>query len=140
MINLLTAFLFLFSPPADDANALLGTWLNGEKDAKIEIYHCGNLFCGRIVWLENPIENGATKKDKHNPDETLKKRELMGLHILTDFVYTGDKTWEEGKIYNPKDGKTYSCYMSLLDNGQLKVRGFIGFSLIGKTQFWTRTE
>lgn len=121
-----------------DADVVLGVWYNGEKDARIEIYHCGDKYCGKIIWLKEPMEDGATKKDKHNPDEKLQKRELMGLNILEGFVYTGDKTWEDGTIYNPRDGKTYSCYLALQDDGELKVRGFIGFSLIGKTQYWAR--
>jgi uncharacterized protein (DUF2147 family) len=140
MLQLISGFLFLTLSPANEADILLGVWYNGEKDAKIEIYHCGDKYCGKIIWLKEPMEDGATKKDKHNPNERFKKRELIGLNILTDFIYKGDFLWEDGEIYNPRDGKTYSCYLSLLENKQLKVRGFIGFSLIGKTQYWTRPQ
>lgn len=123
-----------------EADVILGIWYNGEKDAKIEIYHCDDKYCGKIVWLKEPIEDGHPKKDKHNPDISLAQRGLMGLNILSGFRYDGDNTWEDGDIYNPRDGKTYSCYLKLLDDGTLKVRGFIGISLIGKTQYWTRPE
>lgn len=129
------AISFLSGP-----DEILGIWWNEEKDAHIEIYKCGEQFCGKIIWLKEPYEDGAPKKDKHNPDESLRERPTLGLNILMGFEYKGEKTWEGGKIYNPRDGKTYSCYLTILDNGNLKVRGFIGFSLIGKTQYWERLD
>jgi uncharacterized protein (DUF2147 family) len=140
MLVLITGLIVSLTVPVTDADVILGTWYNGEKDAKIEVYKCNDQFCGKIIWLKNPIEDGHPKLDKHNPDEMLQKRGLMGLNILSGFSYTGDSTWEDGDIYNPRDGKTYSCYLKLLDDGSLKVRGFIGISLIGKTQYWTRPE
>ena len=61
----------------------------------------------------------------------------MGLQILSGFRYAGDGTWEAGKIYDPKNGKTYSCKMRL-DGENLKIRGFIGISLFGRTTVWSR--
>ncbi len=140
MLGITISLFMLLIKPSVDGDVILGTWYNGEKDAKIEIYHCDDKFCGKIIWLKNPTEDGHPKLDKHNPDEILQKRGLMGLNILNGFSYKGDKTWEDGQIYNPRDGNTYSCYLKLLDDGSLKVRGYIGFSLIGKTQYWTRPE
>lgn len=133
--------IFLISYSTDTgADQILGTWWNHEKDAHIEIYKCDEKYCGKIIWLKNPTEDGAPKKDKHNPDESLRSRPLKGLDILSGFEYSGDDKWEEGEIYNPRDGKTYSCYLDLLEENRLKVRGFIGFSLIGKTQYWERVK
>ena len=136
------AVIFLFTihaVKAADGDVLLGEWLNQEKDAKIEIYKCGNKFCGKIVWLEEPNEEDGTPKiDDENPDESLQNRPIMGLILLKDFEYKGDEMWEDGTIYDPKSGKTYSCYLSLESPTKLKVRGYIGFSLIGKTNYWTR--
>ncbi|MDY0335364.1 MAG: DUF2147 domain-containing protein, partial [Bacteroidales bacterium] len=77
-----------------------------------------------------------------NPDTTLQKRPLMGLQLLSGFVFDGDDEWESGKIYDPKSGKTYSCYMEFTDKSKnkLKVRGYIGISLLGRTTYWTRVE
>jgi uncharacterized protein (DUF2147 family) len=58
----------------------------------------------------------------------------MGLKVLRDFVFVGDNRWEEGKIYDPENGKDYSCILTLIDANTLNVRGYIGFSLIGRTQ------
>ena len=130
-----------FSVYAAEGDHLLGIWFNEEKDAKIEIYKCGNKFCGKIIWLEEPNEEDGTPKiDDENPDPDLQNRPLMGLNLLEGFIYEGEDLWEDGTIYNPRDGKTYSCYLKLETETRLKVRGYIGFSLIGKTNYWTRAE
>jgi uncharacterized protein (DUF2147 family) len=133
--------IYIASLAADsEADELLGIWLNHEKDAHVKIYKCGEEYCGKIVWLKNPEEDGAPKKDKHNPDESLQSRPLKGLDILYGFNFDNNRKWDNGKIYNPRDGKTYSCYLKILDDGRLKVRGFVGISLIGKTNYWSRIE
>jgi uncharacterized protein (DUF2147 family) len=139
IIGLLAIHITSFAGDSE-ADELLGIWLNHEKDAHVKIYKCGEEFCGKIVWLKNPEEDGAPKKDKHNPDESLQSRPLKGLDILSGFDFDQDRKWDNGKIYNPRDGKTYSCYLKILEDGRLKVRGFVGISLLGKTNYWTRIE
>ncbi|MEZ5196333.1 MAG: DUF2147 domain-containing protein [Bacteroidales bacterium] len=121
---------------------ILGHWLNEEQDGKVEIYKENGKYYGKLVWLKFPIdeETGKPKLDKHNPDDELKKRPSKGIILMNDFVYDGDGEWDDGEIYDPKSGKTYSCYMKLESMNKLKVRGFIGVSLIGRTTYWTRTE
>ena len=123
-----------------EADEIMGIWLNHEKDAHVKIYKCGDKYYGKIVWLKIPEEDGAPKKDKHNPVDSLKSRPTKGLDILAGFNFDSNKKWEDGTIYNPRDGKTYSCYLKIMDDGQLKVRGFVGISIIGKTNYWTRIE
>jgi uncharacterized protein (DUF2147 family) len=122
------------------AEDILGLWFNEEKDAKIEVYQENGKYYGKIVWLEEPNEpdTGLPKLDDENPDEELQKRPVMGLLLVTDFDYEGDGLWENGDIYDPKSGNTYSCYMKLQSKEKLKVRGYIGLSIIGKTTYWTR--
>ncbi len=139
-LALLSWVIFPSASFKSSADELLGIWWNHEKDAHIEIYKCGNQFCGKIVWLQEPNEDGAPKKDKHNPEESLQSRPLMGLDILSGFEFKEEGSWEDGTIYNPRDGKTYSCYLKMLEEGKLKVRGFVGISLIGKTQYWERVN
>ncbi len=66
----------------------------------------------------------------------------MGLELLKEFEFDGDDEWEDGGIYDPKRGKTYSCWMKFTNDtkNKLKVSGFIGVSLIGSTTYWTRVE
>lgn len=121
---------------------ILGYWLNEDQDGKVEIYKENGKYYGKLVWLKFPIdeETGKPKLDKHNPDDELKKRPSKGIILMNDFEYDGDGEWDDGEIYDPKSGKTYSCYMKLESMNKLKVRGFIGVSLIGRTTYWTRTE
>ena len=123
---------------AENGDSILGVWYNEEKTGGIEIFKCADAYCGKIVWLKNPLDaQGKEKVDSKNPDESLKTRKIMGLQILSGFRYAGDETWEAGKIYDPKSGKTYSCKMRL-DGENLKIRGFVGISLFGRTAVWSR--
>ena len=124
------------------ADDLLGLWLNEDEDAHIEVYKEGELYFGKIIWLKFPIddETGKPKLDKHNPDEELQKRPSLGIKLLTDFVWDEDNEWNKGDIYDPKTGKTYSCYIVMKEYDLLKIRGYIGISLIGKTTYWTRVK
>lgn len=114
----------------------------GFKKAKIEIYKCADKYCGKIVWLRDPYyKDGTEKRDTNNPNESLQNRPAMGMNILTDFEYDEDLEWEGGKIYDPEEGKTYCCVINMdKDNNKiLKVRGYVGFPLIGRTGFWDRS-
>ena len=121
---------------------LLGIWLNEDEDAHIEIYKEGDLYFGKTIWYKFPIddETGKPKLDKHNPDQELQKRPSLGIRLLTDFEWDEDNEWDEGEIYDPKTGKTYSCYIVMKEYDLLKIRGYIGISLIGKTTYWTRVK
>ena len=126
----------------DDANDVTGIWYNEEKDARFEIYGDGGEYFAKIVWLEEPIdpETGKPKLDDENPDEDKQTRPLKGLVFMKNFVFEGDGLWEDGEIYDPKSGKTYDCYIEMESPDKLKVRGYIGISLIGRTSYWTRAK
>ncbi|RAK70739.1 DUF2147 domain-containing protein [Hymenobacter edaphi] len=120
----------------------LGVWTNGEKKATFEIYKCGNKLCGKIVSLTVPNDpaTGKPKTDSQNPDPKLRTRPRLGLVFMQGFEYDDDNKWDDGKIYDPESGKTYSCYMKLLNANTMEVKGYIGFSLIGRSQTWTRVK
>ena len=125
------------------ASDIEGIWLNEDTDAHVEIYKNDGKYFGKIIWLRDLIdeETGKPKKDKNNPDESLQDQLTLGLKILKDFVFDGDNEWEDGTIYDPKNGKTYSCYMKFEDEddlNKLKIRGYIGISWFGRTTYWTR--
>ena len=149
MILPLGLFLFLVVPlssMAAEPDAILGVWWNQEKDAHIELYKCGEEYCGKIVWLKEPNYPegskdgvpGTPKLDHNNSDPALRKTPVIGLQIVYGLSYAGDDRWKGGKIYDPKNGKTYRCTLSLDKRGNMKLRGFIGISLIGRNSFWTR--
>ncbi len=131
---------------AAGADDILGIWNNQEKDAKIEIVKCGEQYCGNIVWLKEPNYPDRSKEgmpgtprlDRNNPDPALRKVPIIGLQIMRRFVFVGDGVWGKGQVYDPKNGKTYGGKMTLVAPGRLKLRGFIGISLFGRTTIWTR--
>jgi uncharacterized protein (DUF2147 family) len=120
---------------------ITGVWFNGEKTSKIEIYATKNgSFAGKIIWLKEPNnEAGKPKVDYKNPEDKLQDRPLLDLVILSGLVSDGKTKYKSGKIYDPKSGKTYSAKAELVNNNTLDLRGFIGVSLVGRTDTWTRT-
>ncbi|MEM9674734.1 MAG: DUF2147 domain-containing protein [Bacteroidota bacterium] len=140
----LIAFLAVFglSTQAQTADAVVGEWYTTDQRGKVEIYPCSNAYCGKIVWLKEPTNpDGSVIVDAENPDESLRNRPIEGIEILSGLEYDGDGEYEDGKIYDPESGKTYSCLMRLKNGGsELEVRGFIGFSLIGRSEQWTRVN
>jgi len=121
-------------------DAIVGRWLNSSGEAHVDIYKKNEKFYGKIVWLKNPRdEKGNAKTDLRNPDESMRTKPMLGLEILKDFVYEDGK-WTDGKIYDPKSGKTYSCNISQKGNGVLNIRGYIGISIIGRTDVWKKVK
>jgi uncharacterized protein (DUF2147 family) len=118
-----------------------GAWLSADGTGwiKIELSDYGPI--GSIAG--SPDESGNRKssdKDDLNPDPALRDRLLLGLTIMDGFTYAGDGKWKSGRIYDPNSGKTYKCRLTLVDENTLELRGYIGFSLLGRTETWTRRE
>jgi len=138
LLLLITAISF--TGFAQKKDAIVGTWVNATGEAHVNIYKKGEKYFGKIDWLKAPKdEKGKPKTDYKNPDESLRSRPILGMEMLKDFVYDDGK-WTDGKIYDPKSGKTYSCNMNIKDNGQLNMRGYIGISLIGRSETWKRVK
>ncbi len=143
LLMYLTLSAIVHAAVGDD---VLGVWLNQEKDAKIEVFKCGERYCGKIIWLKEPDYPegskdgvpGTPKLDHNNPESSLRKIPVIGLVIMRDFEYSGEHLFKNGKVYDPKNGKTYSGKMALVSPDQLNLRGYIGISLIGRTARWTR--
>lgn len=108
-------------------------WFNDDKTAKIHIFKGKDgKFHGKVVWLKVPDRNGKPKVDERNPDPAKRETPILGMIILQGFQKDGENDYEEGTIYDPKSGKTYSCKMTRKGN-ELDVRGYVGVSLFGKT-------
>lgn len=118
-----------------------GIWFNEEKTAKVQIYLANDhKFWGKIVWLKEPLRDGKPKTDINNPKKNARNQPLIGLPLLRSFEKDGDKKYTDGEIYDPKNGKTYSCTITYKNDNELSVRGYIGISMIGRTTTWTRTN
>jgi uncharacterized protein (DUF2147 family) len=139
-LALMGLIFFSVSTFAQSVDAIVGKWFNKDKEAQIQIYKKGNDYNGKVVWLKNPNnEDGKAKTDARNPENNLKSRPIWGLEILKGFKYD-DGIWEDGTIYDPKSGKTYSCKLTLSGNDKLNVRGYMGISIIGRTDVWNRVK
>lgn len=128
-----------FSAFAQKQDAIVGKWLNPSGEGQIEIYKRGDKYFGKLAWMKEPNLNGKPKLDAKNPSENLRKRPLLNLELLKDFAYDDGK-WTDGTIYDPKSGKTYSCNMSLKSPDVLNVRGYVGVSLLGRTETFRRVK
>ena len=138
LVLLITAMLGLNALTHAQTDKIEGFWFNDKKDAKIQIYKAGNgKFYGKIVWLKEPLKDGKIKADDKNPKANLKSQPLVNLIIPKEFEKDGD-VYTEGTIYDPDNGKTYDCKMTYRGK-TLAIRGFIGFSLFGRTTVWERT-
>ena len=143
LVLVLIATLFsltAFREKPGNPDAIVGVWKTGEGTAMVKIYKNGEKYQGRIVWLKEPNdpETGKPKVDKNHPETVNHTRPILGLINIWGFSYTEENTWENGNIYDPKNGNTYSCTIRMPNPNVLEVRGYIGVSLIGRTDTWTR--
>ena len=116
------------------------TWYNEKQTAKIQVYRATDgKYYGKITWLKEPLRDGKVKVDRNNPVEARKNDPIMGLLILKAFKKDGENGYDDGTIYDPENGKTYSCKITHKGN-KLDVRGYVGFSLFGRTTVWTLAE
>jgi len=120
----------------------LGRWQTEGGKSHVQIYACGAQLCGRIVWLREPLgKDGQPKVDLRNPDQSMRARKIVGLQMLWNFAKASDPNkWDGGRIYNPENGETYKSTLTLRRDGKLEVRGYVGLSLFGQSQYWERVR
>lgn len=127
-----------------EANAAVGRWTTIDDETKkprsvIAIYEENGKLYGKIEKLfREPKEEQNPLCDKC--EGSLKDQPIIGMTILRDLKKDDDE-WSGGKILDPANGKTYKCKIAVEDGGKkLKVRGYVGMSLLGRTQYWVRAE
>lgn len=122
------------------ADLVIGTWLNEDKDEKIEVYKTGDLYYGKLIWAAQLVgpDGETSKKDNKNPDVKLRTRNLLDATILNNFAFVNG-IWDQGTFYDSKSGKTYSCTMKMKSK-KLEIRSYVGISLFGKSTYWERLE
>ena len=134
-IFIFTTFFGLFAF-ANQEQDIEGIWLNEKGTGYIEFKITDDVLSGTIIG--SPIPEDKLRKDEFNPDPNLRERLLQGVTILEGFKYSGNGKWSNGTIYDPDNGKTYDCKITLLNNDEIEVRGYVGFSLFGRTEIWQR--
>lgn len=126
------------------ADDVLGKWNTiddetGRKKSIVEIYKEGDKLYGKIIKLFRlPDEDPDPICDKCDEDDPRYNQKITGMVILEGLEWDDDE-WDDGTIMDPKNGKVYSCKL-WLEDGKLQVRGYMGFSLIGRSQTWLRAE
>jgi uncharacterized protein (DUF2147 family) len=119
------------------AQDVTGLWQTQTNGGQVEISHCGNSLCGKLV-SSNHIKSDPSVKDEKNKDASLRNRPLKNMQMLYDFT-GGPTKWTGGKVYNAADGGTYSGTITLLSANELKLKGCIVAPLC-KTEKWTRIK
>jgi uncharacterized protein (DUF2147 family) len=135
-----TVILLLGALAASEAGEIPpieGTWLSGDGDGWIEIAINGDALSGTIKGSPN-ADDDRPDRDEKNPDPQYRDRPLSGLELFAGFSYDGDGRWSGGTIYDPNSGKTYRCIITWVDDDTLKVRGYVGVPMLGRTETWTR--
>ena len=137
---ILTLAMLVMPLAAAFAQDVIGKWKLEDGTAIVEVYKQGDVYNGKIVWLQNATEtDGSPAVDKNNPDKALRSRQLIGLNMLSDLKKAGEE-YSGGKIYDPGNGKTYNCSMKV-EGDVLKVRGSLDKKgLIGRTMDWFRVK
>ena len=107
-----------------------------EVESVIEVYEKNGKAFAKIIEIKNPDRKTAVCDKCKGPK---KDKPILGMEILSGLKKNDDE-WSGGKILDPKNGKEYKCYIKLVEDNKLKIRGYIGFSLLGRTAFWQRAE
>jgi uncharacterized protein (DUF2147 family) len=141
MVALILASLVTATPVGAQSPTPVGVWLHANRRIRVEIAPCGDRLCGKIVWFRWPNDaRGRPLVDLKNPNPALRTRPLLSLTVLQGLRRTGERTWEDGEIYNPDDGTAYHALMSIEDDGSLRVRAYLLFPILGETLIWTRVR
>ena len=141
MKKIFLSMIFMLLPlAAAFAQDVIGKWKLEDGSAIVEVYKQGDVFNGKIVWLENPTEDDGTPAvDNNNPDPKFRSRQLIGLNMLNNLKKDGGE-YSGGSIYDPGNGKTYNCSMKV-EGDVLHVRGSLDKrGLLGRTMDWFRVK
>lgn len=123
------------------AQSVFGKWktiddVTGEEKSIVQVYEENGIVYGKIIEIFNPENRNKTCTECTGK---LKNKPLIGMVFLYGLKKDG-KEYNDGNIVDPKTGKEYDCYIELQDQNTLKVRGFVGISIAGRTQYWKRVK
>lgn len=115
----------------------LGTWYTEGRDSQVRINKCGGALCGALVWLKEPNDaNGRPKTDRENADASKRNRPLLGVQIVLGMKPSSTPSEWDGKVYNAKDGKTYTGSFTMTGANTAVLKGCV--VVFCKSQIWTR--
>lgn len=139
--NAAFTIVFVLLTLSASAQSILGKWktiddITGKEKGVVEIYERDGKYFARITEIFDP--NHRYKKCSLCCCEE-KDKPLMGLVIIKD-LKKDDEEYNGGEVLDPKNGKYYDCYIKLQGNDKLKIRGYIGVPILGRTQYWYRVK
>jgi len=132
---------WLVAPHLAHAGDPIGLWWAEGGAAQVEIARCGDALCGRVAWLRSPLdEDGCLVRDAENPDPALRGRALVGIDLLQELRPSAENPneWTGGEIYDPTSGRVYRAVLRMDGPDHLRLRGYLGFELLGRTTTWIR--
>ncbi len=137
-LTLSVLFFFIGNAMAQD---VVGKWKTiddetGKARSIVEIYKENGKIYGKVIEILDPKKKDATCTECKGKD---KGKKIEGLVILKGLEKDGDE-YNDGTILDPTSGKVYKSYIELVEDNKLKVRGYIGFAAIGRTQYWVRAK
>jgi uncharacterized protein (DUF2147 family) len=138
-LALASSAILSIAAKANEGSSPVGLWKT--QDAQVEIFEADGTLSGKIAALNKEYTtDGIEKTDISNPDPAKRKRPLVGLVFMTGFTREGSGRWDHGTVYDPKTGNTYASFLEYDGGDTLKLRGYIGISLIGRTAVWTKVK
>lgn len=109
--------------------------------SKVKIFKHEDGFRAQVFWVDNlKMEDGSIRKDPKNPDASKRNTRADQIVLIDKVKYNGKDSWNEGKIYDPTNGKVYSVTLSFKNDKTLKVRGYIGTPMLGESMYWTKIK
>ena len=145
MIVLLSSLISGSVLSDQEAESIAGFWVTPDGAAVVEVRQSGpEAWVIRIAALREPefTESdripeltGRPRTDIKNPEVDLRDRLLISREIGYGFDFVNGSL-RNGRIYDPGSGKTYRAELKLTPGGLMEVRGFVGFSILGKTMYW----
>lgn len=138
------AFVLVLSCVSLMAQSPVGKWqtiddVTGKVRSIVEVYESGGKLYGIVRELRNRTADEETDPICKVCPGARKDKKVIGMIILSGLSKSGNE-WTGGNILDPKNGKEYSCTISMEGADKLKVRGYVGFSMIGRTQYWVRNK
>lgn len=140
----LTALLLNPQAKSQSQQTITGTWITIDDDGKtakshVAIWYDGKEYKGKIVSIieEEKRDSKCTKCSENDPRYN---QPVLGMTIITGVKKTGENEWGKGEILDPNNGSVYDCKLRIDDNGNLIVRGYLGLSLLGRSQTWIKKK
>lgn len=122
-------------------DAILGKWMNANKDLAVEVYKQNEQYRARVIWFACYNNTKMSDyNDTENPNKALRNRPWLGLEVLNSLTYNGGTEWNKGSIYDPNTGHTFSSVCRLENPNKLKVRGYWLYEWIGKSLIFNRMK